>query len=48
VQVSEEAVGCASVVAHGVGAERGGEYAEASVKNLLQAEGAGAAHRVPR
>lgn len=45
VEIGEEAVGCASIVAHGVGAEGGGEYAEVSVKNLLQAKGA-AAHGV--
>src|SRR5258708_32468185 len=42
VQIGEEAVGCASIVAHGVGAEGGGEDAEVSVKNMVQAEGAAA------
>jgi hypothetical protein len=45
VEIGEETVGCASIVAHGVRAEGGGEYVEVSVKNLLQAEGA-AAHGV--
>ena len=44
-EIGEEAVGCVSIVVHGVGAEGGGEDVEVSVKNLLQAAGP-AAHGI--